>query len=770
MSKLLTYSVNLLKWQNYFFIAISAFFFVSTIANTNAQERGISTVLPNIKLSPIAPDIKILNSLSTQETEQPNQLKKIEGDWTLVDSVRLTGTVPAGKRLIVRFDNAAHKLVFVGDSIVPKDALPAIAASPKWLRAELADNLRRLSYTVRTGCESAILAANDSIRDEVAFEVAHLSPHTLSGMNLNILTINAQGIYKVAPDLAYVKLVEYGNPATGDWYTTTSYHVVLDGVTTWLEIPKEIYYWWVMMPKIDDEDPIMDASVYNQFWRDHLYTNADNSYPILHDALQGVKILWDGNTHVWQNQDTAKNPYPFSDTMSAIQAVGQWCQHQLPVLAQDPRPIQPNQILHHHYGNCGELQDLVDAGARTALIPVQPTETFPGDHTYTELYFNGIWNYWDVWRDGGPTLIHNCKDSKPNEMAFYKKACISGWRGDGLQIPVNDHYADIFTLTVKAIDATGKPIDGAEIFFGAATETDPHGTNNYYYGTWGHTGANGTYTIELSDSINYLIRGDWMSGSDPADINNFYSIPYTTAAKGAQIFATINLPGNVPSLPAVSTVPTGTTGAYKVVLSGSVPYQTVYGGKFWQGAFDLDNQDYSENINNGTISLIACTQSEFDNYNSKSPFNAYIQQNNYGGGDKEFSLPKWTDSYIILSNEGLVHNSSTVDLTAYLYVNPLLGVEAGSGELVLSSFDVPSFASSFPVRGNLKIGNSDEGTVVLEVYDIFGNRVETILNNSMNPGSHSFVWNGSNPLTNGLYFLVLRTSHTSSVKKVMIVR
>jgi hypothetical protein len=31
----------------------------------------------------------------------------------------------------------------------------------------------------------------------------------------------------------------------------------------------------------------------------------------------------------------------------------------------DPRPVQPNQILHDHFGNCGELQDLFNAGART---------------------------------------------------------------------------------------------------------------------------------------------------------------------------------------------------------------------------------------------------------------------------------------------------------------------------------------------------------------------------------------------------------------------
>ncbi|MBI4647696.1 MAG: hypothetical protein HY738_14190 [Bacteroidia bacterium] len=156
-----------------------------------------------------------------------------------------------------------------------------------------------LQYTGLTAyqnqCALRIINAEPLIRDEVAYQIAHLAPSpTLISMNKDLPVINAQGVYQIAPELQYVELVEHGDPAQGDWYTTTRYRIIVNnGDTVWREIPFE---------------------------------------------------------------------------------------------ATDPRPIQPNLILHDHDGNCGEVQDLQNAGARIGLIPTVSVGSWPGDHVWCEFY------------------------------------------------------------------------------------------------------------------------------------------------------------------------------------------------------------------------------------------------------------------------------------------------------------------------------------------------------------------------------------------------
>jgi len=181
-----------------------------------------------------------------------------DSGWTLVDSLVLHAMIPAGGRLAVVFDSATESL---RDTLLPDflndSARMAVAIAPDWLKDDLADKFRRLSASQQSRFSDVILNCPDKrYYDEICFQVAHLSPAVLSAMNPQILIDNVQQAYQIDPELRYVDIVDYGNPFQGsDYYSTTKYRVRVQSETTWVEIPRDIYYWWVMMPKGTDEPP-----------------------------------------------------------------------------------------------------------------------------------------------------------------------------------------------------------------------------------------------------------------------------------------------------------------------------------------------------------------------------------------------------------------------------------------------------------------------------------------------------------------------------------
>ena len=71
---------------------------------------------------------------------------------------------------------------------------------------------------------------------------------------------------------------------------------------------------------------------------------------------------------------------------------------------------------------------------------------------------------------------------------------------------------------------------------------------------------------------------------------------------------------------------------------------------------------------------------------------------------------------------------------------------------------------SLPVAGNVKIS----------VYDILGQKVQTLVDSFQNAGEHSIVWYGkdesNNPVGSGIYFYSLTTSNGSIQRKMVLLQ
>ena len=68
---------------------------------------------------------------------------------------------------------------------------------------------------------------------------------------------------------------------------------------------------------------------------------------------------------------------------------------------------------------------------------------------------------------------------------------------------------------------------------------------------------------------------------------------------------------------------------------------------------------------------------------------------------------------------------------------------------------------------------SDE-SIMLNVYNILGQNVTTLVNGAMNPGRYTMEWNATdqmgNPVSSGIYFYELRSSSFTSRKKMLLIR
>ncbi len=78
----------------------------------------------------------------------------------------------------------------------------------------------------------------------------------------------------------------------------------------------------------------------------------------------------------------------------------------------------------------------------------------------------------------------------------------------------------------------------------------------------------------------------------------------------------------------------------------------------------------------------------------------------------------------------------------------------------------PSTKIKYSISSNVK---GETKNVVLKVYDILGNEIETLVNEEKPPGTYEVTWNAAN-LPSGVYFYQLRTGNFLETKKMILLR
>ena len=380
-------------------------------------------------------------------------------------------------------------------------------------------------------------------------------------------------------------------------------------------------------------------------------------HPILSEALEGVEILWDGETYGSLSGDR-----PFLETTFAVDAVLNWVgKNMMSSVGQHfdahgsyERSIQPARIAYNHYGNCGELQDILGAAFRTALIPSWGISNMNEDHVWCEFWHDGTWHFCQNGWSNDPQQVDIPGGSMDVDYGGGKTVSFMiGWNGDGRISNEIERYSNTTTLVLSVADAAGEPVEGARILLA----TQGWATSDLRIGFWVTTDETGGATVPLGDQRDYYLRvesplGDYpSSGSVTKVIDASESLPGT-------VFEW-NYAFEVPILdftvgtdaPAPEPVNYGLS--IDLEVAGSIQYGTSY----------FTGEDYNLRFGPGDIDIYV---TDYDNYRSFLDLEDFeaadIFEETWALGSL-YLPPAQGEWYIILSNLRGLASYQTISLS-----------------------------------------------------------------------------------------------------------
>jgi hypothetical protein len=732
-------------------------FIVVLVSLTLVAEVGITSTLPDSDNINVIGSAKIWQA----DTEQEQQFseKKDTRNWDVLEEYELNDYLQSGRYMGVEYDSSVNSMNFVSDlPDLIEGAQLAVEMVPKWLQPGLTHKLSLMGNYYQQIIADIILETEDPYIDEVAFAIANVSAQYLSSefCNPQLFTENAELIYQIAEELDYVEVIDYGSSSDEDYYSTTSYtKLTAEDQETEVEVPREIYYMYIVMPHITDEipayiDPALEENNYNHtsnitdpetgyLWRDFLYNHADEGYPLLSDMLNEVEYLWDQQT---------------LDNTNAIGSINSWINSTLQFTSDSERPHQPVRIYRKHQGRCGEYADFTAAAARTALIPCTSILSYSGDHTWNE-FWDEDWIQWEPVNNSiNNPLVYENGWGKVFGSVFEIKS-------NGNLRSVTSKYSEGCAYIVLHVeDPAGNPVDGARVTLAV-------NQSGYTYDNFGFTDCNGEITFDVGESKSYAVRMDSNLGSDPEVSGEYYEV--TTAAEDDQTYEVALTAPQTQAIASYTTVdvPDAPQDMYKILFDFDVEKQVITGGVIFN---DLDNTGeidrpvFYDPQPGGSVDFY---MTDIVNYFSMAggfdfeTFNPIITSQ---GATTEFYTPTSDWWYNSLSNQLLKTPILVTGNVSLLQYNSANDQPPIPGEIVLQQNYPNPFNPSTTISYQAK--NADRN---LQIFNIKGQIVRSY---HLTEPRGEIVWDGTdsegNKVTSGLYFYKLQGNN--KVRKMILIK
>ena len=629
------------------------------------------------------------------------------------------------------------------DAQLTTQAQQSVDIAPGWLQEHLIWKYQMLTAANQDRYGSLLLAhQGQDYFDELAFTVANLSWTILADPSWNeeLLVDNASGIYEHDLLLSYVNVNDYGG---ADYYSTTEYFTIQSSDTNWVEIPREIYYHFIVMPKVSDERPLDDSSVYDEFWRQYLWDMDDSGYPVLNQVLNpNVLVFWDEQT---KNYGWSTTPV-FSDSLHAVDIVSKWNRAIIPTGASGNRPIQPNVIAHEHNGNCGEVQDLLAATARVALIPVSCTMDINEDHVWCEIWWDGSWRGWYV----DTINNHNC--AYDVDYGGSKEcSCIWDWRNDGLTWDVVDYFSQYCTFTVTVTDSMGVPVDNASV----QIASEGWQTTTIYRGTWGQTDRNGQITFLLGNNQNYYLNIHTSLGSFGS--GGFEEI-ITNSVAGQAYYFNWSPPALMPELE-LTELSEGSWTKYLIQVEYDLPADLMNGRDYYANP----RSEYAEPLDDGTADFFIVDSANWDLYEAGEEFECYELIEGQSSGEVWFYAPHTDEWHIVFSGDR--HQGVQTFANAEITLWEHDGTGIGGGVVLQPDATIhPNPCVNQASVGFLTVA---PGQVDVILYDIGGRVVETLCDEPLEAGAHVLTLETSG-LSTGLYLMKFSGEGLDTIRSITV--
>jgi len=581
--------------------------------------------------------------------------------------------------------------------------LQALNIVPLWMRDDLRIKFRELNSKGLDDDYAQLIidaaAVSQQIVDETAFQVAHLSVNTLADSRLDkkdLLTRNALMIYNTADSLKYVRLKEYGSFESGDYYTTTEYRIRdgADGDVKWAEIPRDYYYWYVVMPKVYQEGVYekdlagsTQQRTYGCFWRDYIWNNPNSAYdytkvnmttskgtistiPRFGEIIQKPELLWDRELKYY--------PFnrPFADGDDALNVVGNWASRAIPVDAVDNRPVQPNQALYEHNGNCGEDAYLVAAACRTALIPIVHLNTSCEDHALGAIW-ESDWQHYEFFRGGlaeKGNSFYGITNLLWGGSYGWTTSMVEGTRPDGFLNNHTKYYAkNLSTLELTILDEWGAPVDGAHVILYAAPNA--YGSGIVACGNaW--TNSEGRVQVTVGAGKAYYFKFSHPKLGTLPEGSSVYVLTNQAAAVAGQTYKGISYYQET-EMPAINSdyglTPDTASFGVKLDIAMSEIITSVNSDDVQDSKFH-----YRTSFGKPAVGFFVCDEENYNKYLAGEQFSSYGRTDRCFDSSLAFGLPDDGNTwYVVLTNETSVTNYKEI---------------SASCELVETFMDVPHLA------------------------------------------------------------------------------
>ena len=742
------------------------FFILATVLITaalNSEEvRGLTNKEPSPEKMEVIGKAQIYSPPNKKTENDATDVAR--ENWLLLDSFDFDSFIQPGKNLGVFFDNTNQTIEMISnfESLVP-DAIVAIEKAPLWLRPALECTFLQLSSDIQQEWADVINSAWDPYIDEIAYSIAHSSAAYLSSIYSypEVITENVIYMYIADMHLDYVEIVDYGTSINDENYYSTTLYWKIDenGNLVQAEVPKEIYYMYLVHHKITDEIPaFIDPDIIENnathtnnivapgdgiFWRNFLFNYSDTDYPLLRDCLSNTTVTWDitGNT-----------------PDDAIHTIINWINDSLEFTSNAERPHQPVRIYRKHIGRCGEHADLTAAAARAALIPCTSILAYSSDHTWNEFWDER----WVHWEPEGNLVDDPLIYESSNPLRF---ASVIEIKSNGYLTPVTGTYSEgLAHIIIYALDNNGDPIDGARITLAVQSGA------SIFYDNWGYTDNEGKYIFDVGEGKTYYARMDSEIGNDPTTPNQVYEI-VTNSVNGQTYTYSLDAAGSMPEVQ-YSAIPTPDDDVddYQLVVDFTVPEQVISGAIVMD---DLDGTDFYNAIDDGIINFFMTDMVNYATYSNEQLFDTFNELIVAESGEVTFDIPIDESWYAFFDNGFGLNNPQYVMGCASLYEYEETSTD---DDIVINCNKlIGNYPNPFNPATTISFSTTEytENTEI-SIYNLKGQKVKTLVNNKLDEGSHHVVWDGTNennqPVSSGVYFYKLQTGTYSAVKKMILMK
>jgi hypothetical protein len=672
--------------------------------------------------------------------------------------------LPARSQYGLQFDDLSNSIgLYSSLGSFSENLTAALELCPLWLRAELQNTLLQLTDAKRELYASLILNTTEPLIDEVAFAIAHSSPQYLNSdlARPELFTENAAFIYSIDQNLPYVQVVDYGNHNSDpNYYSTTRYkRLNSEGTLEEIEVPFEIYYWYIVHPKLTDEiaayiDPAIVESNSNHnnnitapptgvFWRSWLYSVQESDYPVLADTLNQCQTLFNRNG----------NPG------DAIRTIQWWINQTMSFTSNAERPHQPVRIYRKHMGRCGEYQDYTAAVARLGLIPCTGILSVSTDHVWNE-FWESDWVQWEP--------VNGYID---NPLVYE-----NGWgkvfgsvfecRSDGYFSSVTERYSEgNCTIRIRVVDNQSRPVDGARVIL-AILETTPR------VDMIGFTDNDGWVVFSVGENRDYRARCETSWGIYPAIAGTYAAL--TPTSVDGEIYDYLFTIDQIMPQPAFTQTepPADQFEDYHMAITYSSPAYYISGRVTWDDISSLGvypNFLYEVEIPGAAAAFTLDADNllflQYDNMAS-----IFDDGEPQSSGTCSFTIPDnsglW---YTLLDGSHLSSNASLVSGTL-----EYLGAVANEDEGLVPTIglNLACYPNPFRESTTIKFSLDQAQNADLAVYNLRGQLICNLQSGEARAGEQELSWDGTDlqgrRVAPGLYFLRLSTGGESLSQKLIV--